>query len=163
MIECEVDMGYLLEWDEFDKVILIDENGEHEPMEFVPADATVGGGMTLDEATEYAEKFMGDYAKLLLESTLYVQCEPTDHHAFDIAEQREAQMARTLAEALATASVATCHMRLVYEEEDADGCIWPDHYECDACGAKVNGIMPFCDIEIPPKFCPNCGRKVVSR
>ena len=56
----------------------------------------------------------------------------------------------------------TCHMRLAYEEEDADGCIWPDHYECDACGAKVNGIMPFCDTEIPPKFCPNCGRRVVS-
>ena len=56
----------------------------------------------------------------------------------------------------------TCHMRLVYEEEDADGCIWPDHYECDACGAKVNGIMPFYDTEIPPRFCPNCRREVVS-
>lgn len=56
----------------------------------------------------------------------------------------------------------TCHMRLAYEEEDADGCIWPDHYECDACGASVNGIMPYYDTEIPPKFCPNCGRRVVD-
>jgi hypothetical protein len=55
----------------------------------------------------------------------------------------------------------TCHMRLAYEEEDADGCIWPDHYECDACGANVNGIMPYCDTEIPPNYCPNCGREVV--
>lgn len=56
----------------------------------------------------------------------------------------------------------TCHMRLVYEEEDADGFIWPDHYECDACGANVNGIMPSYDTEIQPRFCPNCGRKVVE-
>lgn len=62
----------------------------------------------------------------------------------------------------ATVGAGTCHMRLTYEEEDADGCIWPDHYECDACGAKVNGIMPFYDTEIPPRFCPNCGKKVVS-
>lgn len=62
----------------------------------------------------------------------------------------------------ATVGAGTCHMRLAYEEEDADGCIWPDHYECDACGAKVNGIMPFCDTEIPPKHCPNCGAKVVN-
>lgn len=39
----------------------------------------------------------------------------------------------------ATLGAGTCHMRLACEEEDADGCIWPDHYECDACGAKVNG------------------------
>ena len=56
----------------------------------------------------------------------------------------------------------TCRMRLAYEEEDADGFIWPDHYECDSCGAKVNGIMLYCDTEIQPKFCPNCGRKVVA-
>ena len=62
----------------------------------------------------------------------------------------------------AVVGVGKCHMRLAYEEEDADGCIWPDHYECDACGAKVNGIMPFCDTEIPPKFCPSCGRKVAE-
>ena len=36
MIEFDVDMGYLLEDDELDCVILNDENGEHEPMEFVP-------------------------------------------------------------------------------------------------------------------------------
>lgn len=56
----------------------------------------------------------------------------------------------------------TCHMRLAYEEEDADGFIWPDHYECNACGASVNGIMPYYDTEIPPKFCPNCGAKVIG-
>lgn len=62
----------------------------------------------------------------------------------------------------ATLGAGTCHMRLAYEEEDADGFIWPDHYECDSCGAKVNGIMLYCDTEIQPKFCPNCGRKVVG-
>ena len=59
----------------------------------------------------------------------------------------------------ATLGTGTCHMRLAYEEEDADGCIWPDHYECDACGANVNGIMPYYDTEVPPHFCPNCGRR----
>ena len=45
MIEFDVDMGYLLDYDELDKVVLNDENGEHEPMEFVPKDAeTVGAG-----------------------------------------------------------------------------------------------------------------------
>lgn len=54
MIEFDVDMGYLLECDELDKVVLSDENGEHEPMEFVPKDAaTVGAGTCIyipDEA-----------------------------------------------------------------------------------------------------------------
>ena len=36
MIEFDVDMGYLLEDDELDCVVLNDEAGEHEPMEFVP-------------------------------------------------------------------------------------------------------------------------------
>lgn len=36
MIEFDVDMGYLLEYDELDCVVLNDENGEHEPMEFLP-------------------------------------------------------------------------------------------------------------------------------
>lgn len=36
MIEFDVDMGYLLEDDELDCVILHDESGEHEPIEFVP-------------------------------------------------------------------------------------------------------------------------------
>ena len=37
MIEFDVDMGYLLEADELDSVVLNDENGEHEPMEFRPS------------------------------------------------------------------------------------------------------------------------------
>lgn len=37
MIEFDVDMGYLLENGELDKVVLIDENGEHDPIEFTPA------------------------------------------------------------------------------------------------------------------------------
>lgn len=36
MIEFDVDMEYLLEEGELDCVVLNDENGEHEPMEFVP-------------------------------------------------------------------------------------------------------------------------------
>ena len=69
--------------------------------------------------------------------------------------------AKTPDELTALLEQRTCHMRLAYEEEDADGCIWPDHYECDACGAKVNGIMPVYDTEIPPKYCPNCRARVV--
>lgn len=34
MIEFDVDMGCLLEEGELDRVVLNDENGEHEPMEF---------------------------------------------------------------------------------------------------------------------------------
>ena len=37
MIEFDVDMGYLLEAGELDRVVLNDENGEHEPMEFRPS------------------------------------------------------------------------------------------------------------------------------
>ena len=37
MIEFDVDMGYLLEEGELDCVVLNDENGEHEPMEFRPS------------------------------------------------------------------------------------------------------------------------------
>jgi predicted RNA-binding Zn-ribbon protein involved in translation (DUF1610 family) len=42
MIEFDVDMGYLLECDELDKVVLNDEDGEYEPMEFILKDATAG-------------------------------------------------------------------------------------------------------------------------
>ena len=56
MIEFDVDMSYLLECDELDKVILNDEGGEHEPMEFVPADATVGMG-TCQNVSEYTNVF----------------------------------------------------------------------------------------------------------
>ena len=50
MIEFDVDMGYLLECDELDKVVLNDESGEHEPMEFAPIAATVGArDYTYDE------------------------------------------------------------------------------------------------------------------
>ena len=62
----------------------------------------------------------------------------------------------------ATLGRGECCMRLVYEEEDADGFIWPDHYECSACGANVHGIMPFYDTEIQPRYCPNCGRRVIG-
>lgn len=37
MIEFDVDMSYLLEAGELDHVVLNDENGEYEPMEFRPS------------------------------------------------------------------------------------------------------------------------------
>ena len=75
MIEFDVDMDYLLEDGELDAVVLNDENGEHEPMRFVPdgetdeiaysvsykgkrTDIWYENGMdfyTLDEAIEYVE------------------------------------------------------------------------------------------------------------
>lgn len=45
MIEFDVDMGYLLEEGELDCVVLNDENGEHEPMEFRPS----GGECEMEE------------------------------------------------------------------------------------------------------------------
>lgn len=36
MVEFEVDMEYLVEYDELDCVILYDKYGEMEPMKFVP-------------------------------------------------------------------------------------------------------------------------------
>jgi len=130
MIEFDVDMSYLLDYDELDKVVLRDENGEHEPMEFVPKDAaTVGRSCASCPEMDNPDSYIVHL-----------------HRAIEVADD----------------GVGTCHMRLAYEEEDADGCIWPDHYECDACGAKVNGIMPFYDTEIPPKYCPNCRARVIK-
>lgn len=84
-----------------------------------------------------------------------------DEDEFGVTELTISQLTPEQAIA-ATLGAGTCHMRLAYEEEDADDCIWPDHYECDACGANVNGIMPYPDTEVPPHFCPNCGRRVVA-
>lgn len=38
MVEFDVDMGYLKEYGELDCVILHDQNGEMEPIVFVPVD-----------------------------------------------------------------------------------------------------------------------------
>ena len=107
-----------------------------------------------DERLAFLEekvKLQGEYIVKLSEENrvlLAQNCEAATRHA----GQMDYMQLKLEA---ATADADKCHMRLAYEEDDADGCIWPDHYECDKCGAKVGGIMP-------PKFCPNCGRKVVK-
>ena len=57
MIEFDVDMGYLLEEGELDCVVLNDENGEHEPIEFVPK---LGGG---ECEVELRESGWGGYTR----------------------------------------------------------------------------------------------------
>ena len=58
MIEFDVDMSYLLECDELDKVVLNDESGEHEPMEFVPKAASVGNAYNLTDLWEEWEQVL---------------------------------------------------------------------------------------------------------
>ena len=119
-------------------------------------DATAGTAVTLDEATERIEKFMGDYAKLLLESTLYVERdEPTDQHALDVAERKEAQMARDLAEALATVGVGTCQIETTESWLPAER-----YHRCKHCGAFFAVLNASHDI--PPRVCPNCGRRITE-
>lgn len=94
MIEFDVDMGYLLEDGELDVVVLNDENGEHEPMRFIPdgeteeisysvsykgkrTDIWYENGMdfdTLDEALECIEERKAE--------------EGSPWHDFEIAEYR---------------------------------------------------------------------------
>ena len=125
--------------------------------------ATVGKTMTLDEATEYAEKFMGDYAKLLLKSTLYVERgKPSDQHAFYVAEQKEAQMARDLGEALATVGVGTCTIVKTWTDSD-----YADHwrYSCSECGYQIEVGERDIATGNPTShanFCWNCGRRCIG-
>jgi rubrerythrin len=126
--------------------------------------ATVGNAMTLDQATEYAERFMGDYAKVLLdESTLYVERdEPTDQHAFNVAERKEAQMARDLAEALAAAGVGTCTIVKTWTDSD-----YADHwrYSCSECGYQIEVGERDIATGNPTShanFCWNCGRRCIG-
>ncbi len=118
-----------------------------------PIAATIGKAMTLDEAIEYAEKFMGDYAKLLLASTLYVEREPTDQHAFDVAERKEGQMARDLGEALATVDVGTCKL--------VDNDSGPDMH-CTACGGGVDDEYRYFMDSWGYSRCPHCGAWIIE-
>lgn len=57
-----------------------------------------------------------------------------------------------------TVSAGTCHMKLL---ENMHTRAYQDMYECDECGEQVLRETYMGKSE-PPKFCPNCGRKVVS-
>lgn len=58
----------------------------------------------------------------------------------------------------ATLESGTCHMVL---REDIRGHAYQDTYECSECGEDV--VRETCMGESePPRFCPNCGRKVVG-
>lgn len=58
----------------------------------------------------------------------------------------------------ATLGREVCQMTL---RDDIRGHAYQDTYECSECGEQV--IQETCMGESePPKFCPNCGRRVVS-
>lgn len=58
----------------------------------------------------------------------------------------------------ATLGTGTCHMEL---REDARTSAYQDAYECSKCGEWVLRETFMGESE-PPRFCPNCGRRVVS-
>lgn len=122
MIEFDVDMGYLLDYEELDKVVLNDENGEHEPMEFVPKDAaTVGNPQEPSDAViERIERFCSDYAQCLVDATLHDRrpFDEVDHRTCESMEAVEAKLIRELAEDIATVGAGTCHTVYLVEVSD---------------------------------------------
>ncbi len=153
MIEFDVDMGYLLEHYELDKVVLNDEDYEYEPMEFVPIAATVGAGtLTAEQVRECAKgvyfEGYGDGAT---------------HRASGI-EETDWQ---TIADKLnTTMGAGTCHniskvtdtrgrkVRFVCSECDAwidSEFIWNHEYS--------NGESPWVK-DCKLNYCPNCGKRI---
>lgn len=80
MIEFDVDMGYLLEDGELDVVVLNDENGEHEPMRFVPDGET--------EEITYSVSYEGKRTDIWYESGMDFD---TLDEALDYIEERKAE------------------------------------------------------------------------
>ena len=144
MIEFDVDMGYLLECDELDKVVLRDENGEHEPMEFVPIAATVGAGTLTAEQVRECSK--GVYFEGYSDGATHRVngIEETDWQA--IADKLNA-----------TLDAGTCHIEVHdnLAETEGMGDVW---LECDECHWQ----MPLEPTTPRFKYCPNCGVKVVG-
>ena len=58
----------------------------------------------------------------------------------------------------ATVGAGTCHMKLL---ENMHTSAYQDVYECDECGEQVLRETYMGESE-PPKFCPECGRKVTE-
>ena len=155
MIEFDVDMGYLLECDELDKVVLRDEDGEHEPMEFVPADATVGAGTLTAEQVRECVK--GVYFEGYSDGAT---------HRVNGIEETDWQ---TIADKLnATSGAGTCHN--ISKVTDASG--QKVRFVCSECGAWIdsefiwnheysNGESPWVQ-DCKLNYCPNCGAKVVA-
>ena len=60
----------------------------------------------------------------------------------------------------ATLGRGTCEMLDMDNYEDADGAVWDDHWECSECEGKTFGVYVSVNQIAPPRYCPNCGRKV---
>ena len=60
----------------------------------------------------------------------------------------------------ATLGRGTCEMLDMDNYEDADGAVWDDQWECSECEGKTFGVYVSVNQIAPPRYCPNCGRKV---
>lgn len=142
MVEFDVDMGYLLECDELDKVVLNDEDGEHEPMEFVPADATVGTEPDEPDMLKLHDRMNAALLDMQKELLAY---HPRDRENASLKKLIDCVIAaHQIIEDAATVGTGTCKNT----QDDFD-------FMCSECGKCVdNGrVLGF-------KFCPQCGRKI---
>lgn len=184
MIEFDVDMGYLLECDELDKVVLNDEDGEHEPMEFILKDAATMGERNPD-GLPIGLTVSNDGNLLNWVGENYVRQDAATVGSGNLtAEQvREAIMSadrwrkpmgdtgmtnthliirddgwQAIADELnETVGAGTCHIEVHdnLAETEGMGDVW---LECDECHWQ----MPLEPTTPRFKYCPNCRREVVS-
>lgn len=168
MIEFDVDMSYLLECDELDKVVLNDENGEHEPMEFVPKDATVGNRSCAScPEMDNPDSYISHLQSALKWHDEHVP-RPTNPRNTCAVLQGENQPEEVLfvgpdgvthyQPENVTVGVGTCHN--VGDKRD---------FCCSECGVRMfiesddTYTMIASDertIIKRPNFCPNCGKRV---
>lgn len=102
MIEFDVDMGYLLEDGELDSVVLNDENGEYEPMRFIPDGETEEIAYSVTEEVAYSVSYEGKRTDMWYENGVdfdtldeaieYVESRKSEEdspwHDFEITEHR---------------------------------------------------------------------------
>ena len=94
MIEFDVDMGYLLEDGELDSVVLNDENGEHEPMRFIPDGETEEVAYSVSYEGKRSDMWYenGVDFDMLDEAIEYVESRKSEDdspwHDFEITEHR---------------------------------------------------------------------------
>jgi hypothetical protein len=150
MIEFDVDMGYLLECDELDKVVLNDEDGEYEPMEFILKDAaTVGRGNLTAEQVREAIMSADRWRKPMGDTGM------TNTHLII----RDDGWQAITDELNATVGVGTCRNKGFVDDGG-----W--YFVCSECGCEFEYGDFACEFAEghglgSPKFCPNCGAMVV--
>jgi hypothetical protein len=190
MIEFDVDMGYLLECDELDKIVLNDECGEHEPMEFVPIAATVGRCDTMglwheweqvlfaNVSDEVAQDNLNECVHELLDKAATVgagtltaeqvrECSKGVYFEgySDGATHRVNGIEETDWQAIADKLNASLGAVTCRNKGFVDDGGW--YFVCSKCGCEFEYGDFACEFAEghgfgSPKFCPNCGKKVVG-